>query len=273
LNSTGKSWAEINLPAKYYKLRDSSPDKGQAWRGEDLEERISLCEAQTIEPIISAHASGKILEAGCGLGRWVLYLKSKGCDITGIDIARDGLVRITSHEPEAKVVAGNIESLPFNDNTFDTVISLGVVEHLEHGTEKALSEFRRVLKPGGALLLAVPYQNIVRTLMIRPLRWLYKKIIARGSRPFSEYRYIRREVVRMIAKAGFSVERIEADDFRPPYNMGMYVDWPMLRSRRKWRLNWFGKLVRLPWRMISKWSITSGVLVIGRKSTGCKSQV
>jgi SAM-dependent methyltransferase len=261
------------LPAKYFKLRDSSPDKGQVWRGEDLQERISLCEAQTIAPVISEHAGGKILEAGCGLGRWVLYLKSKGCDITGIDIARDGLARIASHEPEAKVVAGNIESLPFNDNAFDAVISLGVVEHLEHGTEKALSEFHRALKPGGVLLLAVPYQNIVRTLMLRPLRWLYKKIIARGPRPFSEYRYIRREVVRMVECAGFSVERIEADDFKPPYNMGMYADWPMLRSRRKWRLNWLGKLVRLPWRMISKWSVTSGVLVIGRKSTGRKSQV
>ena len=70
----------------------------------------------------------------------------------------------------------------------------------------------------------------------------------------------------MIERAGFSVGRIEADDFRPPYNMGMYADWPMLRSKRKWCLNWFGKLVRLPWRIISKWSVTSGVLVAGRKS-------
>ncbi|MHC4660374.1 MAG: class I SAM-dependent methyltransferase [Planctomycetota bacterium] len=258
------------MPVKYYRLRDGTPEKGQTWRDENVEERLSLCAVQTIGTAILEHtdSAGPVLEAGCGLGRWVIYLKEKGCDIIGIDIARDALKLISGHDSSIKLAAADIESLPFPDETFGAVISLGVVEHLEHGAEKALSEFSRVLKKDGALLLAVPYQNITRTMMLRPIRWVAGKIITgmRGPRPFAEYRYLRREVVRMVERAGFSVEKIEADDFTPPYNMGMYVDWPFLRSKKKWKLNWFGRLVRLPWRALSKWSVASGVFVVAQKT-------
>ena len=52
---------------------------GQSWAGESVDENVALCKYQTIEPFFLKHLprNGKILEAGCGLGRWVIYLREK----------------------------------------------------------------------------------------------------------------------------------------------------------------------------------------------------
>src|SRR2546425_1105767 len=49
---------------------------------------------------------------------------------------------------------GDVEHIPFPDNTFDVVVSLGVIEYLE-SDEQALREMRRVLRPGGRAVIAI----------------------------------------------------------------------------------------------------------------------
>jgi SAM-dependent methyltransferase len=94
-------------------------------------------------------SSGKhCLEVGCGRGAF----QDLADDYTGVDLS--DAVRDSLHKPFYQASA--IE-LPFEDNTFDAVWTLAVLEHVPE-VERAFSEIRRVLKPGGVVLLAPAWQ-------------------------------------------------------------------------------------------------------------------
>ena len=145
---------------------------GQIDAPQDMAEYIGLCQLQTIEPLFRKYLpkGGQILEAGCGRGRWVLYLRGLGYDVAGIDLADSDLAAARAIDPSAPVERGDVLQAPFPDSSFDAVISLGVVEHFEGGPRQALAEVRRLLKPQGLFLVTVPTQNLVRYLVVDPIR-------------------------------------------------------------------------------------------------------
>ena len=71
-------------------LSESREALGQVGGSGDLEADISLCAQQTLEPAFIRYLprEGKILEAGAGRGRWVFYLRRRGYDGVGMDLAR-----------------------------------------------------------------------------------------------------------------------------------------------------------------------------------------
>jgi ubiquinone/menaquinone biosynthesis C-methylase UbiE len=99
----------------------------------------------------------RVLDAGCGRGEVLLACARSGADVAGIDYAEAAveLTRETLTEfPDADVQQGDITSLPWPDASFDRVLFGDVIEHLDPPqTVPALSELRRVLKPGGYLLV------------------------------------------------------------------------------------------------------------------------
>ncbi len=93
------------------------------------------------------------LDIGCGRGELLHQLKKRGVRAVGADFspAALGLARTTSRAP---VLRADARKLPFHDGSFDRVFFLGVVDHLaDADLESCLAEFRRLLKPGGVLLL------------------------------------------------------------------------------------------------------------------------
>jgi ubiquinone/menaquinone biosynthesis C-methylase UbiE len=99
----------------------------------------------------------KILDAGCGRGETLLACARAGAEVAGIDYS-EAAVDITKETlaeyPDADIRVGDITKLPWPDNTFDRVQNSDVVEHLDAPqTVPALSEFHRVLKPGGFALI------------------------------------------------------------------------------------------------------------------------
>ncbi|OGH14330.1 MAG: hypothetical protein A2687_01740 [Candidatus Levybacteria bacterium RIFCSPHIGHO2_01_FULL_38_26] len=94
----------------------------------------------------------KILDAGCGPGAALVYLSKFG-DVVGVDISDDAL---KFAKKRGKVVKGDVSDLPFKDETFDVVVCLDVLYHKWVDLKKALSELKRVLKPGGVLLIREP---------------------------------------------------------------------------------------------------------------------
>ncbi|MBI1804056.1 MAG: class I SAM-dependent methyltransferase [Ignavibacteriae bacterium] len=243
---------------------------GQSWRGDRIDENIELCRFQLIEPHFRKYLpkNGKILEAGCGLGRWVFYLRKLGYDIIGIDLAADAVRIAKEYDPTAPIFSDNILQTTFPEKTFDAVISLGVVEHFEEGPQKAFQEAVRVLKDNGLFLVTVPIQNTSRLLIANRLkelkRWLRKRKGAQYI--FEEYRYTRQEFDSLLRRAGFDIVECVPDDFTPPKNIGLHVDYPFFRHRnRKWELNAAGRTVKACCNLFSPWIVSAGALWMCRK--------
>lgn len=105
----------------------------------------------------------KILEGGCGTGKYVIAYRNLGYDITGVDFSGKTIKRIKDEMGvDFPVYEADITALPFGDGYFDCYFSGGVMEHFESGPDIPLKEARRVIKKGGLLLVTVPYINLIR---------------------------------------------------------------------------------------------------------------
>src|SRR2546430_13814522 len=96
----------------------------------------------------------RILDAGCGSGLIAARLIEDGYAVWGIDFAEPMIRQARQRCGPDQFAVGDIEHIPFPDNTFDLVVSLGVLEYLE-SDEQALREIRRVLRPGGQAVIAI----------------------------------------------------------------------------------------------------------------------
>ncbi len=104
---------------------------------------------------------GKVLDIGCGTG--VLFPEySRRCEsIVGIDIfLQDYSIRGLCKKEgiTCSLAWGSILEVPFKDETFDTVVCISTLEHIED-SGKALTDIKRVLKPRGSLLAGFPVKN------------------------------------------------------------------------------------------------------------------
>jgi ubiquinone/menaquinone biosynthesis C-methylase UbiE len=109
----------------------------------------------------------RTLEVACGRGGFVRALARWGAYAYGLDFSAAALKigrersLMSADERYASFVQGDARSLPFPDDHFDLLISCETIEHLP-SPEKALGEFRRVTRPGGALFLTTPnYLNLM----------------------------------------------------------------------------------------------------------------
>jgi SAM-dependent methyltransferase len=99
-------------------------------------------------------ARAHILDAGCGSGRNMVELARHGV-VTGVELSATS-VGLARERQAGEVVEGSVLQMPFFEaGSFDLAASLDVIEHLQDDLQ-ALRELRRVVAPGGALLVTVP---------------------------------------------------------------------------------------------------------------------
>ena len=99
----------------------------------------------------------RILDVGCGDGKFAKLLTGEAASATGIDPNPAAVENARSLVPEAKFVVGSAESLPFGDSSFDVVIFVNALHHVPaHLMAAALRESSRVLTPGGYLIVIEP---------------------------------------------------------------------------------------------------------------------
>lgn len=98
----------------------------------------------------------RVLDVGCGEGRFTVELARAGHDVVGVDVAEEPLRRIRAKHPALEVRLLPLEGpWPFPDAGFDVVWAGETIEHVAD-TAGWLSEVRRVLRSGGSLLLTTP---------------------------------------------------------------------------------------------------------------------
>jgi len=123
-------------------------------RGADVHLRSAaqLREYEVAVDRIVADGPGRLLDWGCGFGQLSHMLKARGVDVTSIEWNPDipeGEVRRLERYPdvEARYTQEPVK-LPYADASFDTVLSMGVLEHV-HDPDGSLDELHRILRPGG----------------------------------------------------------------------------------------------------------------------------
>src|SRR5438132_1113117 len=104
---------------------------------------------------VARQIRGRVLDWGCGHGQMAHLMHERGLEVVAYEYSpgHEGETRPLEHFPELTVHFGRDPvALPFEDASFDGVLSCGVLEHVERPAE-SLAELRRVLRPGGRLFV------------------------------------------------------------------------------------------------------------------------
>jgi SAM-dependent methyltransferase len=103
-------------------------------------------------------AGKEVLDASCGVGYGIEILSQAGAvAVTGVDISAEAIGEANARfgEYAAGLAEADLRDLPFEDDSFDVVVSFETIEHVEE-PEKALAEIDRVLRPEGILVISSP---------------------------------------------------------------------------------------------------------------------
>jgi ubiquinone/menaquinone biosynthesis C-methylase UbiE len=117
--------------------------------------------------------TARVLELGSGSGNLAAALHEQGVSVIGSDISPTATEHACKLHPDIKFKTHSAEELPYDDSTFDIVMSFDVLEHLPN-VDRHLHEVRRVVKPDGYYLFQTPNKlsnSIFETLKCRSFEW------------------------------------------------------------------------------------------------------
>jgi ubiquinone/menaquinone biosynthesis C-methylase UbiE len=178
---------------------------------------IGLIRAVECQLLRSLELSGRVLDVGCGDGLFaeVLFGGRAEVELAGVDTSLEELARAGRRGLYRHILLARAQQLPFPDNHFDVVLSNSVLEHIPH-PENAVCEMRRVLKPGGVMVLTVPSVHLADfffyTILLRKLG------LAAWGRRYADFKnrswkhynlWSRSRWVAFLEGEGFAVERAE----------------------------------------------------------------
>jgi ubiquinone/menaquinone biosynthesis C-methylase UbiE len=119
-----------------------------------------------------------VLDVGCGNGYVLSKYAREGAEVYGIDLTKAAIdlteARFDLLGLQGTFQVANAEALPFADDTFDCVCSMGVLHHTPD-TARAIAEIYRVLKPGGRLIVMVYHRDSALYRVTFPLLRLIKR--------------------------------------------------------------------------------------------------
>ena len=132
----------------------------------------------------------KLLDAGCGTGGFLATLAREVPDAETIGLDADETACRWAAEKSARpICAGSVNTLPFADAAFATIVSVDVLCHRDVDEAQTLEQFHRCLAAGGILILNLP-----------AYRWLMSR---HDAAVHNARRYTRGEVLRLLRAAGF----------------------------------------------------------------------
>jgi SAM-dependent methyltransferase len=179
---------------------------------------------------------GRILEAGCGLGMYVLALRVRGYDAEGVESGAETVKMVRERYPDLPIRVGDVTCMEVPEKYYSGYISLGVMEHSINGPELFIEEAYRVLRDDGVAIISVP--------SFHPLRRLKARLgLYRGQckgLEFYQYAFTKREFIAILQKHGFRVvDEMIYDGFKGLKDeirlLEKIVQWPVIGRRlRNW---------------------------------------
>jgi ubiquinone/menaquinone biosynthesis C-methylase UbiE len=184
-------------------------------RGIDVNLRSApqMREYEAIADRIAADQPGRVLDWGCGLGQITSLLRSRGVHTEPFDYREDvsePTRRPLEHYPTVEALHSNDPvRLPYADDEFDSVLSLGVLEHVQD-PDASLDEIVRVLKEGGTFYV---YKLPNR---FSYLEWIAKRmgLYYHGKLPHDRL-YDKRRTLSILERHGFEVQEFKRTNLLP----------------------------------------------------------
>jgi ubiquinone/menaquinone biosynthesis C-methylase UbiE len=179
---------------KSYRETKENYDRGVDWHAK---KSISYDWKRQIALFLKGNGMKLVLDAGCGCGRDVPIFIKKKCSVVGLDYSKETIRHCKRDFPDTPFFVGDIRKLSFKAGMFDGVWACASLLNIsKKEVSKVLSEFRRVLKPGGRLFVSVKEGTGERMVSDEA-----------GARFFSFF--TRTELRTLVKQAGFVVQQVE----------------------------------------------------------------
>lgn len=202
------------------------PRQYAGWRTTPLGAVSERLEMDLLFELAGPVRGKSVLDVGTGDGSYAREAAARGAHVAGVDadaaMLRAARDRADSRGLSFELTEGRVESLPFEDNTFDVVFAVTVLCFVGDA-ERAVQEMARVLVPGGRLVLGELGRFSTWAAWRRVRGWL-------GSATWRRARFrTAREVRRLLCEAGLDVERITGAIYYPPIRIGAQLLAPIDR--------------------------------------------
>ena len=179
-------------------LQKQPPNLKKSWEGKfNKIQKIRIKKVQTFEK------TGTLLDVGCGCGYFLSEAKSNSWNVYGVDIC-ESAVSYAKNVFGIDVFKGELKNANFPDNLFDVITFWHVLEHTTDPLGN-LIEARRILKPGGLLVVATPnVRNYIYEIAYMFLKLKPSKITSPAVRKMHLYHFSVNTLKKIILKAGFA---------------------------------------------------------------------
>jgi SAM-dependent methyltransferase len=198
-----------------------SLDFDRLWRGRA---RVTQVERLIVRAFLATSGASRVLEIGAGVGRLSVTIQEMSREFVALDLTPEFLTRVP-HAPEVafRRVAANVYTLPFSDGSFSAAVMVRVFGFLSDPV-RALREIRRVLSPGGALLVSYNPRPSIATLVDD----IKVGLARRSGEPLSTMTFSRQPVV-PVRPSNFPAWSMTRKEFRRTVSAAGMVwinEWP-----------------------------------------------
>lgn len=177
---------EAYYPSEYY-LRESSPER---------EKLLKQYQEDKIRKVERFKKSGKVLDIGCGIGRFLVTAKESGYECYGVEYSKLASDYAVTHL-KLNVINGDLLDVDYPYDYFDVITLYHVLEHLYYPKE-TLMKVRKILKEDGILIIAVPNFASLESKVFKD-RWFHLEV------PRHLYHFTPTSIHRLLNEAGFKV--------------------------------------------------------------------
>lgn len=196
-------------PKEYADKYSNTTQEGYSFlsRRKRLEERLG-------------RGTGRVLDIGCGPGVMTKQIRDLGWTYMGIDISKEMIelaVKRFDHDSSTQFKVGPVENIEEEDNSFDVVVAMGLVEYVAND-EAVIQEVKRVLKPGGLFIVSLPnWWSPVRLwdrLILKPFIYLKRRFITKKEVGVLHREYVLGSYKNLLKQNNFEVECVDFYNFR-----------------------------------------------------------
>ena len=213
-------WTILSDPAKKFGKWD--PEEFFNTGNQEAERVLGLCKANAVDV-----SHGSVLDFGCGVGRMTRAFSQHFSSCVGIDVSEkmvDLARKFNADRPHCKFIASAAPRLPFNDQSFDFVFSVLVLQHLPRKATILgyIAEFLRVVRDNGVVVFQLTNELPLRrriqgrrrlwsllALLGAPQTWLFNKL---GLAPIVMNGISTKKVEKFVETQGARLKALERYD-------------------------------------------------------------